>query len=78
MATCAEPQPDDRRRVLWLFCRAVEKLLDQVARDRIGELRASGAGLVNAISALLENGRAVPRHESIRKVSKRSKESRSE
>jgi hypothetical protein len=28
-----------------------------VARDRIGELRASGAALVNAISALLENGR---------------------
>jgi hypothetical protein len=33
-----------------------EKLLEQVARDRIGELRASGAALVNAISALLENG----------------------
>jgi len=27
-----------------------------VARDRIGELRASGAALVNAISSLLENG----------------------
>ena len=33
-----------------------EKLLEQVARDRIGELRASAAALVNAISALLENG----------------------
>jgi hypothetical protein len=33
-----------------------EKLLEQVARDRISELRASGAALVNAISALLEVG----------------------
>jgi hypothetical protein len=33
-----------------------EKLLEQVALDRISELRASGAALVNAISALLENG----------------------
>jgi len=33
-----------------------EKLLEQVARDRIGELRASGAALVSAISALLEDG----------------------
>jgi len=36
-----------------------EKLLEQVARDRISELRASGAALVNAISALLENGRSL-------------------
>ena len=35
-----------------------EKLLEQVARDRIAELRASGAALVKAISALLENGDA--------------------
>jgi hypothetical protein len=33
-----------------------EKLLEQVVRDRIGELRSSGAALVSAISALLENG----------------------
>src|SRR5712691_2627608 len=47
---------DDRRRVLVALLPRGEKLLEQVARDRIGELRASGAALVIAISALLENG----------------------
>src|SRR5467141_370521 len=51
---------DDRRRVLVALLPRGEKLLEQVARDRIGELRASGAALVNAISALLENGRPLP------------------
>jgi hypothetical protein len=36
-----------------------EKLLEQVARDRIGELRASGAALVKAIGSLLENGESL-------------------
>src|SRR3989442_4407296 len=49
---------DDRRRVLVTLLPRGEKLLDQVARYRISELRASGAALVNAISALLENGRS--------------------
>jgi DNA-binding MarR family transcriptional regulator len=48
---------DDRRRVLVALLPRGEKLLEQVARDRIGELRASGVALVNAISALLETGR---------------------
>jgi DNA-binding MarR family transcriptional regulator len=47
---------DDRRSVLVSLLPRGEKLLEQVARDRIGELRASGSALVNAISALLENG----------------------
>jgi hypothetical protein len=47
---------DDRRSVLVALLPRGEKLLEQVAGDRIGELRASGAALVNAISALLENG----------------------
>jgi DNA-binding MarR family transcriptional regulator len=47
---------DDRRRVLVALQPRGEKLLEQVARDRIGELRSTGAALVNAISALLENG----------------------
>jgi DNA-binding MarR family transcriptional regulator len=47
---------NDRRRVLVALLPRGEKLLEQVARDRIGELRASGAALVNAISALLEVG----------------------
>jgi DNA-binding MarR family transcriptional regulator len=46
---------DDRRRVFVTLLPRGEKLLEQVARDRIGELRASGAALVQAISALLEN-----------------------
>src|SRR2546426_9692130 len=47
---------DDRRRVLVGLLPRGEKLLEQVARDRIGELRASGAALGKAISGLLENG----------------------
>src|SRR6266704_409336 len=49
---------DDRRRVVVSLLPRGEKLLEQVARDRIGELRASGTALVDAISALLENGRS--------------------
>ena len=47
---------DDRRRVLVSLLPRGEKLLEQVARHRISELRSSGTALVNAISALLENG----------------------
>jgi DNA-binding MarR family transcriptional regulator len=49
---------DDRRRVLVSLLPRGEKLLEQVAQHRIGELRASGAAFVKAISALLENGRS--------------------
>ena len=48
---------DDRRRVLVSLLPRGEKLLEQVARHRISELRSTGAALVQAISALLENGR---------------------
>src|SRR5258708_11007235 len=47
---------DDRRRVLVSLLPRGEKLLEQVARHRISELRSSGAALVQAIGALLENG----------------------
>ena len=46
---------DDRRRVLVSLLPRGEKLLEQVARHRIEELRTTGTALVNAISALLEN-----------------------
>jgi DNA-binding MarR family transcriptional regulator len=69
---------DDRRRVLVTLLPRGEKLLEQVARDRIGELRASGAALVNAISALLENGRPSPGKKQSLGSSKKRKESRSE
>jgi DNA-binding MarR family transcriptional regulator len=45
---------EDRRRVLVSLLPRGERLLEQVARHRIGELRSNGAALVNAISALLE------------------------
>jgi hypothetical protein len=39
-----------------------ERLLEQVARNRISELRTSGEALVGAIEALLERGhQSVPR-----------------
>ena len=44
---------DDRRCVLVSLRPRGEKLLEQVARQRITELRATGATLVNAIDALL-------------------------
>jgi len=69
---------DDRRRVLVTLLPRGEKLLEQVARDRIGELRASGAALVNAISALLENGRSSQSNKQIGRSSKRTKELRGE
>jgi DNA-binding MarR family transcriptional regulator len=47
---------DDRRSVFVALLPRGEKLLEQVARDRIGELRASGTAFVNTISALLEDG----------------------
>jgi DNA-binding MarR family transcriptional regulator len=48
---------DDRRRVFVSLLPRGEKLLEQVAQHRISELRASGAALVSAISALLEHER---------------------
>jgi DNA-binding MarR family transcriptional regulator len=44
---------DDRRRVLVSLLPRGERLLEQVARHRIGELRANGQALVRAISQLL-------------------------
>src|SRR5580700_7844473 len=48
---------DDRRRVFVSLLPRGERLLEQVARNRIGELRTSGEALVGAIEALLERGR---------------------
>ena len=49
---------EDRRSVLVSLLPRGEKMLEQVAQHRISELRSTGASLVNAISALLENGGA--------------------
>jgi DNA-binding MarR family transcriptional regulator len=67
---------DDRRRVLVALLPRGEKLLEQVARHRISELRASGTALVNAISALLESGRS-PRTGKAQKTVSRSGVNRS-
>jgi|SRR5271154_1132991 len=45
---------DDRRRVLVALLPRGEKLLEQVVRNRIDELRTTGTALVAAIAALLE------------------------
>lgn len=49
---------EDRRSVFVSLLPRGEKMLQQVAQHRIGELRASGAALVNAIGALLRDGHA--------------------
>lgn len=50
---------EDRRRVLVSLLPRGERLLEQVARHRIGELRANGHALVRAISQLLEKSDGV-------------------
>ena len=45
---------DDRRRVFVSLLPRGERFLEQVARNRISELRSSGKTLVGAIEALLE------------------------
>ena len=45
---------DDRRRVIVSLLPRGERLLEQVARHRIGELRSNGHALVRAIDQLLE------------------------
>ena len=49
---------EDRRSVLVSLLPRGEKMLEQVAQHRIGELRSTGAALVKAISALLEDGKS--------------------
>jgi DNA-binding MarR family transcriptional regulator len=47
---------DDRRRVFVTLLPRGERLLEQVARNRISELRTTGEALVGAIEALLDRG----------------------
>lgn len=48
---------NDRRRVFVSMLPRGERLLEQVARNRISELRASGEALVGAIDSLLQRKR---------------------
>jgi DNA-binding MarR family transcriptional regulator len=61
---------DDRRRVLVSLLPRGEQLLEEVAQQRISELRSSGTAFVNAISALLEAGRSPRSRKRPRRVSR--------
>jgi DNA-binding MarR family transcriptional regulator len=65
---------DDRRRVFVSLLPRGEKLLEQVAQHRISELRSSGTALVNAIGALLENGRPSHAGKTPRNISRQGSE----
>jgi DNA-binding MarR family transcriptional regulator len=61
---------DDRRRVLVSLLPRGEQLLEEVAQQRISELRSTGSALVNAISNLLEGKRIMPTGKQPRNVPK--------
>jgi len=61
---------DDRRRVLVSLLPRGERILEQVARHRIGELRSTGHALVQAIDQLLEKPPLRKRKKSSRKRGK--------
>jgi DNA-binding MarR family transcriptional regulator len=62
---------DDRRRVLVSLLPRGERILEQVARHRIGELRSTGHALVRAIDQLLEKPPQPKQKKSSRKRAKR-------
>jgi DNA-binding MarR family transcriptional regulator len=62
---------DDRRRVLVSLLPRGERILEQVARHRIGELRSTGHELVRAIDQLLEKPPLGKQKKSLRKRGKR-------
>jgi DNA-binding MarR family transcriptional regulator len=62
---------DDRRHVLVSLLPRGERILEQVARHRIGELRSTGHALVRAIDQLLEKPPLRKRKKSSRKRGKR-------
>jgi DNA-binding MarR family transcriptional regulator len=64
---------DDRRRVLVTLLPRGEKLLEDVAVQRISELRATGAALVEAIGALLERKQESRRRKQTGKAPKKRK-----
>jgi len=52
---------EDRRRVFISLLPRGERMLEQVARHRIGELRSNGYQLIRAIDELLEPAHGTPR-----------------
>jgi DNA-binding MarR family transcriptional regulator len=69
---CRNRSRDDRRRVLVSLLPLGERLLEQVARQRITELRAGGAALVQAIDALLGCNRQSQGRDRAGKVNKKA------
>jgi DNA-binding MarR family transcriptional regulator len=63
---------DDRRRVFVSLLPRGERLLEEVARHRISELRSSGAALVSAIEALLEKDPRAANKTRLKKSSKKT------
>jgi DNA-binding MarR family transcriptional regulator len=61
---------DDRREVLVSLLPRGAKLLEQVARRRLGELRASGAALADAINTLVERKVSLRRSYGSKRLSK--------
>jgi len=62
---------DDRRRVLVSLLPRGERILEQVVRHRIGELRSHGHALVRAIDQLLEKPPQAKQRKSSAKLEKR-------
>jgi len=54
---------DDRRHVFVTLLPRGERLLEQVARNRISELRTSGEAFVGAIEALLDRGQLTSKNQ---------------
>jgi DNA-binding MarR family transcriptional regulator len=67
---------DDRRRVLVTLLPRGERMLEQVAQHRIGELRSTGHELVRAIGQLLESARPSRCRKQIRTAGPRGARSR--
>jgi DNA-binding MarR family transcriptional regulator len=65
---------EDRRRVLVSLLPRGERLLEQVARHRISELRSSGHQLVRAIEELLEHTRGTQRRKKSMNAAARRKQ----
>jgi DNA-binding MarR family transcriptional regulator len=63
---------DDRRRVFVSLLPRGERLLEEVVRHRISELRSSGAALVAAIEALLEKDPRAAHKRRPNKISKKA------
>jgi DNA-binding MarR family transcriptional regulator len=61
---------DDRRRVLVSLLPRGERILEQVARHRIGELRSTGHALVHAIDQLLEKPQANRKKSSVKRANR--------